>query len=201
MRGRRGPLLVVAGVLGLALLLVVVLVLPKMSEVSAARAELEEAEREQVTLESRLRALEEARDQAPTSREIIREIERQIPPTADLPGLILLLQNAAVGSGLDLVTLTPGTPAFDETTGLSTIDVAITAEGSYFDVAEFMFRIETLPRAARATSLSLSPAGESDTAGSPTLSFAGNVTLFTSDTSAGPGSIPGPTTEVPEEEG
>jgi type IV pilus assembly protein PilO len=201
MQGRRGP--IIAGVVAalLVLLLILFLVTPKMGEVSEARAELDEARSEQTTLESQLRALEDARDRAGEARSAIAEVERQIPPTADLPGLILLLQNAAVSSGLDLVTVTPGTPAFDAATGLSTIPVSVAATGTYFDVAEFMFRVETLPRAAKATSVTLAPGGTEVTFGSPELSLSTTLELYTSDTSAGPGSIPGPTTEAPPEAG
>jgi type IV pilus assembly protein PilO len=201
MQGKRGP--IIAGVVAalLVLLLIFFLVTPKMGEVSEARAELDEARSEQTTLESQLRALEDARDRAGEARRAIAEVERQIPPTADLPGLILLLQNAAVSSGLDLVTVTPGAPAFDAGTGLSTIPVSVAATGTYFDVAEFMFRVETLPRAAKATSVTLSPGGTEVTFGSPELSLSTTLELYTSDTSAGPGSIPGPTTEAPPEAG
>jgi len=203
MKGRREPLIAGAGMGLLVLLLIFFLVLPKMSEVGEARTELEEAKSETVTLESQLRALEDARDRAGEARRIIAEVDRQIPPTSDLPGLLLLLENAAVGSGLETVSLNPSTPAFDATTGLSTITVAVNATGTYFDVAEFLFRIETLPRAAKATSVSLTPGGTSDTVtfGSPELSFTTSVDLYTSDTSAGPGSIPGPTTGTPPEAG
>lgn len=205
MRGRRGPLIAGVGVAAVAVLLVLFLVMPKMGQVSEARTELETARNEQQTLESQLSALEDARDQAGDARQVIAEVDRQIPPTADLPGLILLLQNAAVGSGLDLVTVTPGAPTFDAESGLSVIPVAVGGEGSYFDVAEFLFRIETLPRAAKTLTLSLAPGGTGDAAtttiGSPELSMTATVELYTSDTSAGPGSIPGPTTDAPPEAG
>jgi type IV pilus assembly protein PilO len=201
MQGKRGPIIAGAIAALLVLLLIFFLVTPKMGQVSEARAELDEARSEQATLESQLRALEDARDRAGEARRAIAEVERQIPPTADLPGLILLLQNAAVSSGLDLVTVTPGTPAFDAATGLSTIPVSVAATGTYFDVAEFMFRVETLPRAAKTTSLTLSPGGTEVTFGSPELSLSTTLELYTSDTSAGPGSIPGPTTEAPPEAG
>ena len=204
MKGKRGPILAGAGAALLALLVVFFLVLPKMSEVTEAQGRLDEAENEQVTLESQLRALEDARDAAGTARATIAEVDRQVPPTADLPGLLLLVQNAAVSSGLDLVTLTPGTPAFNAETGLSAIGVAVSASGSYFDVAEFMFRVETLPRAAKTLTVSLAPSGGGDTTVSTTtveLSLTASLELYTSDTSAGPGSIPGPTTDAPPEAG
>jgi Tfp pilus assembly protein PilO len=203
MRGKRGPLIAGAGVALLALLLVFFLVTPKMGEVSEARAELDEARNEQQTLESQVRALEDARDSAAVARQTIAEVDQQIPPTADLPGLILLVQNAAVGSGLDLVTVTPGSPTFNAEAGLSVIPVSVNGTASYFDVAEFLFRIETLPRAAKTLTVSLAPGGDATTTtiGSLELAMTASVELYTSDTSAGPGSIPGPTTDAPPEAG
>ena len=209
MKGRRGPIIAGAGAALLAIVLFLFLVSPKMGEVSQARTELEDARNEQQTLESQLSALEDARDAAGQARQVIAEVDRQIPPTADLPGLILLVQNAAVGSGLELVTVTPGTPTFNAGSGLSVIPVTVGGTGSYFDVAEFLFRIETLPRAAKALTVTLAP-GVGDeggttttttTIGSPELTMTASVELYTSDTSAGPGSIPGPTTDAPPEAG
>jgi Tfp pilus assembly protein PilO len=204
MRGRRGPLIAVAGVGLLSLLLVFFLVTPKMGEVSDARAELDDARNEQATLESQLQALQDARDDAGAARQTIAEVDRQIPPTADQPGYILLLNNAALGSGLDVLTVTPGTPTFDAESGLSVIPVGLSTTGSYFDIAEFLFRIETLPRAAKTLDVALTSATEGDTGTATTvttleLSMTANIELYTSDTSSGPGSVPGPTTELPEE--
>ena len=197
---KRGPLIagVVAG--ALVLLLIFVLVLPKLHSVSSAQSDLSAAEAQQQTLEGQKAALEDVKASAPDNKAVIANVDRQIPPLADESGLILLLQNAATYAGLDLVTLTPSTPAFDATTGLSTIAVSVSATGTYFDVTEFMYRIETLPRAAKVTGVSLAPGATSSTTTTtttssiPTLSLSATVDLYTSDASAGPGSIPGPTT-------
>ena len=193
MGSRRGLVLAAVGVLGLAVLVLFLLVLPKMGEVSDAKEELDQARSEQVTLESEKSALEDAASRAPEARAQIADVCNKIPPTADEPGIIRLLNNAAIAAGIDVVSLAPSDPAFDETTGLSTIAVAVNATGTYFEVAQFMYQIETLPRAAKATSLTLTP-GEAGATGTPTLSAALNVDLYTSDTSAGPGSVPGETT-------
>jgi Tfp pilus assembly protein PilO len=194
MRGRQAPIIAGAGALVLALLLILFLVLPKMGQVSEAQQELEEARAEQQTLSSRLSALEEAREGAPENEAAIREVDRQVPPTADLPGLILLLRNAATSSGVQVLSLTPASPTTAETAGFSSIAVSATGEGSYFAVVDYLFSIETLPRAATVESIDLSP-----TAGTG-LAFAATLTLYTSDVSSGPGSEPGPTEQgtVPE---
>ena len=79
-------------------LLVVFLVLPKMGEVSEANDELAAAQAQQGTLESQLAALEQAQAAAPEAKDTIQEVEQQIPPTADEPGMLLLVKNAAARS-------------------------------------------------------------------------------------------------------
>jgi len=192
MDNRRAPLFAGLAVAGVAILMVLLLVLPKMSQVSTAQDQLDQALRDQQTLESRKSALEDAKAAAPQARKIIAEVNQRIPATAEEPGLILLLQNAAISAGIDLVSLSPGTPVFDAATGLSTIAVGVSATGTYFDVTDFMYQIETLPRAAIVTNLSLAP-GETSQTGVPLLTLSATVQTYTTDTSAGPGSEPGPT--------
>jgi Tfp pilus assembly protein PilO len=200
MRGKRAPLIAGIGTAAVALLLVLFLVLPKMSEVSEARKELDEAVSQNQTLQSQLAALRDARDRAPEAQRIIDQVEQQIPSVADEPGLLLLLKNAATTSGLTVASFAPATPVFDPTLGLSVISVGVNATGTYFDITEFLFRVQTLPRAAKVTGISLAPSGGGDAPISgvvPTLTLTTTINTYTTDTSAGPGSIPGPTTEAP----
>lgn len=194
MGNKRGPLFAGIGVAVVVILVVMFLVLPKMGQVSDAQDQLDQARSEQVTLEAQRSALQDAKDNAPQARAIIADVDRQVPPTADESGLILLLQNAATTAGLDISSFSPGSPTFDATTGLSTIPVTISATGTYFDVTEFMYGIETLPRAAKVTTISLAPGESAGTTGViPTLTLSGTIEVYTSDASAGPGSIPGET--------
>lgn len=193
MGSRRAPLLAGIGVAVVIVAVALFLVLPKMGEVSDAQTTLDAAVSEQQTLESQRNALLDAEERAPEAKATIAEVERLIPPVSDEPGLLLLLNNAAMASGLDVVSFAPSPGTFDETTGLSTIAVSLSGSGTYFDVTEFMYRIETLPRAAKMSTISLAPggAGEGATTSTSTLSFTGTLTLYTSDTSTGPGSMPG----------
>lgn len=193
MDNRRAPLIAGVAVVILAILVILLLVLPKSHQVSDAQDKLDETRRQGQTLESRRQALEDAKTQAPEARKTIAEVDRRIPPVADEPGLILLLQHAAIDAGIDLVSLSPGNPAFDASSNLSTIDVSVSATGTYFDVTEFMYQIETLPRAALVTNISLSPGSGSSSTGVPLLTLTCTIRTYTSDTSAGPGSQPGPT--------
>ena len=188
MGGRRGPLIAGVAVAAVLVLVAFFLVLPKMGQVKDANAALDLAVTTRSTLESQLAALQQAEADAPKNNETIRKVDQAIPPTVDQQGFILLLQNAAIQSSVDLFTLTPSIPVFDPATGLSTVANTLSVNGSYFAITEFLFSIETLPRAAKVTSVNISPGEDS---GSLTLSA--GVDIYTSDSSAGPGSSPGPT--------
>jgi Tfp pilus assembly protein PilO len=201
MTNKRAPIFAAVAAAVIALLAIFFLVLPKMNQVSAAKDTLAEEQAAQSTLESQLRALEQAQEEAPEAKATIQAVDQQLPKTADLQGAILLLNNAAVSSGVDVTSLTPGSPVFNATTGLSEIQFAVSASGTYFALTQYLYRIETLPRAAKATTVNLSPGATSSTStttlGPVELTLQATVILYTQDASAGPGSVPGPTT--PEE--
>jgi Tfp pilus assembly protein PilO len=189
----RAPLFAAIGAAVIAIILVLLFLLPKMGQVSTAQEDLAEARAQQQTLEAQKGALEDLQAQAGENKKIIDDVQHKIPATADEPGLIQLLNKAALSSGLDLTTLAPSPPTFDETTGLSTIVLSMSAQGTYNEITAFTYRIETLPRAAKITSIALVPAGATDALGNQLLSLTAQIQAFTSDTSAGPGSSPGPT--------
>ena len=189
----RAPLFAAIGAGVIAIILVLLFLLPKMGQVSTAQEDLAQAQAQQQTLEAQKGALEDLQAQAGENKKIIEDVQHKIPATADEPGLIQLLNKAALSSGLDLTNLAPSPPTFDETTTLSTIVMSMSAQGTYNEITAFTYRIETLPRAAKITSIALVPAGATDALGNQLLSLTAQIQAFTSDTSAGPGSSPGPT--------
>lgn len=187
MQGRRAVIVAGAAAAILALLLVLFLVLPKMAEVTTAENELQDAKAEQQTLSVQLNALKQARDEAPQNEATIRDIEGRVPPTANLPSVILFLRNSATVAGVQVMSLTPAAPVPEPSGGFSSISVSASGQGSYFSLVKYLHELETLPRAATVESIDLSPAEGT------ALSFAATITLYTSDVSSGPGSEPGPT--------
>jgi Tfp pilus assembly protein PilO len=180
-----------------AILAVFLLVLPKMNDVNEAQDQLQQAEDRETTLQAQLRALQDAQQEAPQTEQEIAAIDAAVPPTADLPELFRLLQGAADRSAVDFFSFTPGTPVVNQTSSYSTIPSQITVSGAYFAIAEFLSLLETLQRAAKVTTLAITPGtGGVET---PTTTLTGTVQLqmtvefYTTDSSAGPGSIPGPT--------
>ena len=192
MTGRRAP--VIAGIVMavVAVLAFLLIVNPKRTEVAEANARLDTLEAEELTLEAQKASLEQSKAEAPTNRKIIRQVEQQLPPTADPQGFILLLKNAAVKAGVDLTQQTTGAPVA-AVTGVTSIPITLSLSGTYFALDEYLFQLETLPRAAKVVSVSLAPGGASATTVSGSLTMQVTMELYTTDISAGPGSDPGPT--------
>ncbi len=199
----RGPLVagIVSGVV--VLLLVVLVVLPKKSEVGKARDDVQTAQDQEVSFQAELRALQDAQASAPKTEEEIRALEDKVPSTVDLPGLFRLLQSAADRSAVDFFQFSPGTPVPDVTAAFSVVSSQIVITGNYFTLQEFLYNMETLPRAAKVMSVTVSPAAAATTEGTTVTTTVGRlqmqmtVEFYTTDSSAGPGSSPGATQGVP----
>jgi Tfp pilus assembly protein PilO len=190
--GTRAPILagvIMAIIVVLAFLLVVN---PKRAEVAAAQTQLTEAQNLELTKVAQRASLQQAEAEAPANRKIIRQVEQQLPPTADPQGLILLMKNAAVKAGVDLTQQATGTPAAAEN-GVTTIPISVSLTGTYFSLDEYLFQMETLPRAAKVISVNLAPGASGATTVAGLLTMQVQIELYTTDISAGPGSDPGPT--------
>ena len=183
MQGRRLPLIVAAVALVVALLVLFLLVMPKRSEVSAEKETLATAEQQQAQLELQLQQLTELKQQAQQTRKALDKIDTQIPKTSDQPGIIRLMQLATDKAGVDMTSQTYGNPA--AATTYSTISVSTAISGNFFQLDQFLYQLETLPRLMKVSSISISPAEY------PILSLSVSAETFTSDMSSGPGGQPG----------
>ena len=194
----RAPI-VAGAVLVVALVAVFLLVLPTMSEVGETEDRLQQTQDQEINLAAQLKALDDARAAAPETELEIAAIDALMPPTAGLPSLFRLLQGAADRAAVDFFSFTPGTPVPNPTGSYSTIESQITVRGGYFAIDEFLFLLETSKRAAKVTALAVTPSAGGDgttTTLTSSLQIQITVEFYTTDSSAGPGSIPGPTEGV-----
>jgi Tfp pilus assembly protein PilO len=184
---------IIAGLVGLGLVLgmVVGLISPKASQVRKKQKEVQTAQQQEGVLRTQLEQLQAAAKDAPKDRKRLAVLQRQIPPTADLPGIIRALNNTADRSGVDFMTLAPGQPA--PAGAISVVPIQITIEGGFFAVDQYLYLLEHLPRVSKVTTLAVT----ADTTGQPRLAVQLTANFFTTDTSAGPGSVPGATQSQP----
>ncbi len=186
---KRGP--VIASLAGAAVILVMVvgLILPKAAQVRSKQQDLAVAQAQEASLQTELEQLQAAYDGAPEARERLVALDEQIPPTADLPSLIRLINTAALDSEVDFMSIAPGQPLPSTIPGLTSVPTTITINGSYFSIDQFLYRLETLTRISRVTTFTLQPEGDVTQPGA--LQVVLGSEFYTTDQSAGPGSLPG----------
>jgi Tfp pilus assembly protein PilO len=194
---RRGPIIAAVGGIALIVLIVATIILPKASQVRERQGEVDVAKQQQMQLQLRLEQLRALQQEAPKNRRRLAQLDAEIPQTADLPGLIRMLNGIASNSGVDFMTIAPSSPTASQF-NVSVIPTQLNVTGRFFAVDQYLYRLENMPRAAKVTSVQVSPTS----GGLNYLSIALSVEFYTMDTTAGPGTTPsggetGPTTTPP----
>ena len=193
----RGPIVAAAASLILALLVAVLLILPKTNEVKTVQKQVATEQERTTTLQGQVDYLKSLEAQASKLRSQLKSLNIQIPPTADLPGLIHEVNSAADQAAVNLSSITPGSPSAAVSNPVSVVPLQLTVSGGFFSVEEFLYRIETLDRTAKVSSVSLTPNGSSSSGASsssgvpstpPNLTAVVMVNFFTTDMESGPGS-------------
>jgi Tfp pilus assembly protein PilO len=186
---RRGPIIAAVAGVAVILLMVVALILPKASQISAKQKEVAAAQEQEQALQLQLQQLQADEKDAPQSRKQLDKLNQQMPPTADLPGLIKTLDSTADKVGVDFISLTPQTPTTVGTGDFSIVPLQVTVVGGFFAIDQFLYEVEGLQRISKVMTLSLTAGPD----GLPQLQAVAQIEFYTTDVSAGPGSEPGHT--------
>jgi Tfp pilus assembly protein PilO len=187
------PALIAALVgVGLVIVMALGLITPKASQVKDKQKEIDQAVQEQSTLALQLSQLQAAAKDAPQDRKRLVKLESEIPPQADLPGLIRMLNNTADKSAVDFAAIAPGSPG--PSGSITVIPIQITIKGTFFAVDQYMFLLENLARVSKVTNLTVTPLDQ--TVSPPQLQVALTANFYTTDLSAGPGADPSTTQQA-----
>lgn len=158
---------------------------PKDDEQTALEDETAQLEREASSLRNEIAALEEIKANEVEIRATIAKIGEYVPEGPAQGEVMRQLQDAADAAGVTVESMQFGEPQRVEEapdtgepgTVLASIDSSFNLEGEYFQIVDFMRRIEVdVPRAVLIQQLSL---GEGGDEGFPTLSGSWSGDLFT----------------------
>jgi Tfp pilus assembly protein PilO len=182
------PALIAALVgVALALAMLVGLITPKASQVRSKQKDVDAAVAKQDSLQLELSQLQAAAKDAPKDRKRLAKLQTQIPPEADLPGLIRSLNSTADKSAVDFASIAPAAPTASGE--ISVIPIQITIKGSFFALDHYLYLLENLARVSKVMDVTVTPLDQ--TISPPQLQMSITANFFTTDPSAGPGSIPG----------
>ena len=188
MRGNP-PVIGVVVALVLALAFYFFLYKPAAEEQAAVEAETSELEDQQASLEAEIADLRDIQSREVAIRAAKARLEEFIPDGAEQPAAIRQFQAASDAAGTEIETVTFEDPVVpDATTGatpvatgdpnttLANIPVTIAVAGGYFQVVDFLRRLEVeQPRAVLLQTIDII---ENEDAGFPTLTATATGQMF-----------------------
>lgn len=163
---------------------------PKGRSLSSAKKKVEAAQQIEQTLRTQLARLTEISRNGPEIAAQLDRLSAAVPASPDLDGFILSANQIAVQSGIDWLSVSPSVLQAG-TSGTSVIPLAISIKGGFFQVLDYLNRLEDLGRLVVVDAINVSggsSAGTSGTgatggaavsSGAPTLSVALTGRMFT----------------------
>jgi len=173
-----------AAVLVLAIVWYLLLLAPKSNQLSTAHKQLADAKDQETQLQSTLRRLQALAQQRPSRQAELERLQAAVPPAPDLAGFILSADKIALDAGVDWQSVSPAPPAPGAAGGPSTISMTIQVQGGFFQVLDYLNRIEDLDRVVVVDTLQLSTS-DTDNPASPKLSVNLAARMFTTAPAAG----------------
>lgn len=178
---------------------------PQSKAISDARKRKEDALQQTATLRDQLTRLQQSTRDQPLKQSQLETLRVAIPDQPNLAEFILDANDAASRAGIDFLSITPtppsatgtGTTATTVAGGAATsggasatpvpIRIAMTVSGGYFQVLDFMNRLNRLPRIVVIDSVNMSAGGQ----GSAQLQVSLQERIFTTSSQPVGGSATG----------
>ncbi len=132
---------------------------PAGEDLAAAEARRDGALAQQDELaQQRLRLIDLA-EQRPVLTSRLESLRAAVPERADLAEVLLAIDEIAAESGVEVPSVAASEPAASpEASGLATVSLAMSGEGGYFQVIDFINRLNRIHRVMVVESISLTSA-------------------------------------------
>lgn len=133
---------------------------PQGGRLDDAKARRAAAENQNGTLEVRLARLQEAQERAPQLLADLERLRAAVPDDPALAQFILDANTIAEDAGVEFLSIAPGVPSPSLTGGPPVVNLQIAVNGGYFQVLDYLDRLDALSRVVVVDSLTLTPATE-----------------------------------------
>lgn len=176
---RRVLLLGIFGAVAVILLWYAMLWRPQSSDLSDAKARQRSAAAQNRLLRLQKAQLEESGSNRPALESRLAALKVAVPDAPNLAEFILDTNDAAAASGIDVVSITPTPPAADDTSDTPSMHVQLDVTGGYFQVIDFLNRLDQLPRIIVIDTLTVTADPEASGPPELTASIGGRLFLTT----------------------
>jgi Tfp pilus assembly protein PilO len=143
MRARGKEVYIIAAVVAVVLIVAwyFLLLSPTLSKISDLNTQITSAQAALDSAKANVARLETYKKTAPQSREEIVRLGKMLPESEGIPSLIVELTKTASASGVDLLSISRGTSQTGVPFGIQ--NVQLTVSGRFFDVEDFLYRMES----------------------------------------------------------
>ena len=118
---------------------------PKRDQVSDLNNKTEQENQQLNENKKKLRNIDAERTSAQQTESDLLKLNKLIPVDNQVPSLIIELQQTATDAGVQFMDIKPGTPVAGES-GTTIVPFQLKFEGTFFDVSDFLYRIENYAR-------------------------------------------------------
>jgi type IV pilus assembly protein PilO len=143
MRARGREVYIIAAVVAVVLIVAwyFLLLSPTRSKISDLNTQITSAQTQLDSARTAVARLETYKKTAPQSRAEIVRLGKMLPESEGIPSLILELTKTASASGVDLTTITRGSTQAGTPFGIQIVTLSVS--GRFFDVEDFLYRMES----------------------------------------------------------
>lgn len=134
--------------LGVVVILVAwyfLIITPKKDETDSKLAEYQTANSEYEQNRAKVQRIDEERTAAKQAAGDLLKLNKLIPMDSQVPSIIVELQATANDAGLKFLKIVPVTPVAGSDGG-TIVPIEINVQGEYFDVHDFLYRVENYAR-------------------------------------------------------
>jgi Tfp pilus assembly protein PilO len=166
---------------------------PKSDDLDQAKAATTAEQKKTSDLQFQLSRLQSQAKNASQQQALLGRLDQAIPAQPDEAEFILQANSIAGESGIDFLSISPSPPAATGTT--TTIALTLSIEGSFFQVKDYLTKLEALERLVIVDAVNMSAGGTGASSDGVTLSVTLTARMFTRATPAAvPGAAPTPDT-------
>lgn len=147
---------------------------PQSDKLDSVQRQVEAEKSQETTLAAQLVKLEDLKQQEPEIDAQLSRVKSLVPDAPDLSTYIREANRIAGESGIDWLKITAGDP--QASGDITTISLDLEMTGKYFNVVDYLTRVQELSRAVRFDSLVMSSAsGEDTSAGLVSVKLSGRM--------------------------
>lgn len=128
----------------IAFLLFIFVLVPQIVSLRGAMAEEGQASQDLESAKSALKQLEDLKRESQKTESKLIQVDRKTPSDAELPSLIIQMEDASKKAGVDFILIKPGTPVQKNEYQEVSLDIKI--NGYFYELLDFIYRVEKLPR-------------------------------------------------------